>query len=68
MKLQKLILAGAATVAGDVLWFHPTRGQLKIASWKGGEDCDLTPVGDELLDFILAEPKKRAPRAAKPEE
>lgn len=66
MKLQKLLVAGAFTVTGDVLWTHPTRGQLKIASWTGGDECELTPLGDELLDDILAE-KKPARRAAKAE-
>lgn len=62
MKLQKLLIAGAYTVAGDVLYFHPVKRQVKIADWHGGEDCELTPLGDELLEDILAE-KKRAPRA-----
>lgn len=65
MNLKKLILAGAQTVAGDVLYFHPKHGQVSIAIWKGGEDVELTPLGAELIDEIVP---KRAPKAPKAEE
>jgi hypothetical protein len=67
MKLIKLLAAGAQTVTGDVLFSHPTRGQVLLAHWAGGDECTLTPTGELLLDEIL-EPKKRAPRAPKAEE
>lgn len=65
MNLKKLILAGAYTVAGDVLFTHPIKRQVCIAHWSGGEECELTPEGQELIDEIFP---KRAPKAPKSEE
>lgn len=59
MKLQKLILAGAYTVAGDVLIHHPTKHQLKLGEWAGGDDVVLTADGVAFVEEHLT----KAPRA-----
>lgn len=53
MLLQKLLDAGAYTLAGDVIWHHPVRHNLLMAHWKGGPTCVLTDDGEKHLDELL---------------
>jgi hypothetical protein len=49
MKLQKLVDVGAFTLGGDVILYDSSvHHQVKVADWKGGEDCELTADGLRL--------------------
>lgn len=67
--LQKFLDAGGYTVAGNVIFPDPTRGQVIVAFWLNG-GWKATPVGEQILtELAHSQPEKPKPaKKQKPAE